>query len=806
MVHHRFERATRPKGTRSRRRFRLSAIAAPAMARSCVESLEPRTLFAGVTLITHGYEPTSSARPGWLDSMADAIVSRAGSDTPVYDLRIALNSSGVAQVMGFSQLAGPAFSASSSGDAVVLLDWADASGLVQSYTNTTTIAQLAEPYLVNAFPSLGINAPLADEPIHLIGHSRGGSVVSELAGYLGQSGIWVDQLTTLDPHPVSLDPSVNVYDNVLFADNYYETDSVTPGQAIAGAHNIDLSGVFPSGLIDQHADVHAYYDGTIDQNAANDGDAGGPITIDPTWYNYTGTGPRDSTGFYYSQIGGGVRPADGVGAAFGGSAVRVSIANAGGAQWANIDDVELTDPGSSFQVGQTLHAQYLFQDDSRASAVSLYLDSDQNPFDNSPVYEVGAQSFAQGAGVLHPTNAAELDTSAVPPGQYYLVARITDGQTTRYAYANAPISLTRFSPTSVAISGFAYQDLSGNGFSSDDTPLGGMTIGLYQADGATLLGSTTTAADGSYSFEGLTPGSYIVRQNPPNGWTATGGAGGYSATLTSGQSSTGNNFDDFQAPITYLPDLTASIVYSPQILPPGGKRNPMVLDVSNTGNLLFAGRLPINVYASQGTTFDGSAVLIASLSPTLRVPAGGQRVIMLSFNSPADVPNGNYYLLTYLNEGNTWQESDYTNNTSVASSTTTITQPFVDIGGAMHSSSSVLYRGRRGIAIVTLTNGGNVPASGVFSEQVLLSPDDVSGAGAVPLGSLSRKMTVMPGRSVRIRISFAVPSSGDGAYLEGIISYSGALSDSNISNNTFFSDAPVTLAESPAKRALHATI
>ena len=39
-------------------------------------------------------------------------------------------------------------------------------------------------------------------PIHLIGHSRGASSVGALAEDLGQAGIWVDQVTYLDTHPL----------------------------------------------------------------------------------------------------------------------------------------------------------------------------------------------------------------------------------------------------------------------------------------------------------------------------------------------------------------------------------------------------------------------------------------------------------------------------------------------------------------------------------------------------------------------------------------------------------------------------
>src|SRR5665213_1861064 len=513
------------------------AVREPNRRFSC-EPLERRTLLAGVTLITHGFESGGSADLSWGTAMAQAIATRAGPETSVFDLIV--DGSGSASLQ---PIAGQPTTVNPNGEIVIFLNWSALSNnLIHQETNTAYIANAVAPIFTETFPALGINFPLADLPIHLIGHSRGGSLVSALAGDLGAEGIWVDQLTTLDPHPVQNfplitlpDPDAVVYSNVLFADNYYATDDTSniTGESIQGSHNVKLNGVLTSIVpASDHSAVHSYYDGTIDTGALNDG---GGAAIDPTWYTDQGTGPRNSIGFDYSLIAGGVRPADGIGLDYNGTAARVPVPNVAGPQWANIGNLALTDSGSTFQVGQTLHAQYLFEDDSNAATVSLYLDTDQNPLDGSPNYQVASDAFAEQTGVLQPTNAIQPDTSNVPPGQYYLFAKITDGQTTRYAYAAAPVTLTS-APNSV--SGIAYQDITGDGFSGDDTRFAGVTINLFQADGKTLVSTTTTAADGSYSFDNLPAGSYVVNEAVPTGWTATAGAGGYTAILSSGNGAT----------------------------------------------------------------------------------------------------------------------------------------------------------------------------------------------------------------------------------------------------------------------------
>ena len=117
---------------------------------------------------------------------------------------------------------------------------------------------------------------------------------------------------------------------------------------------------------------------------------------------------------------------------------------------------------------------------------------------------------------------------------------------------------------SVGLSGAVFADLANDGVQQlpNDLGLAGVTLDLTGTDdlGAAVSATTTTAADGTYSFTGLRPGTYTVTEptqpaGTVNGITTAGSTGGTAtpvATLpsvisvvplvTSGAFSTGNNF------------------------------------------------------------------------------------------------------------------------------------------------------------------------------------------------------------------------------------------------------------------------
>jgi uncharacterized repeat protein (TIGR01451 family) len=94
-----------------------------------------------------------------------------------------------------------------------------------------------------------------------------------------------------------------------------------------------------------------------------------------------------------------------------------------------------------------------------------------------------------------------------------------------------------FGELGTTISGVVFKDVNVNGtHEGGDVPLPGITISLHDALNNSV-GTTTTAADGTYSFAGLPAGNYVVTESQPAGY-GSNSPDSVSVTLAPGGSGT----------------------------------------------------------------------------------------------------------------------------------------------------------------------------------------------------------------------------------------------------------------------------
>ena len=157
------------------------------------------------------------------------------------------------------------------------------------------------------------------------------------------------------------------------------------------------------------------------------------------------------------------------------------------------------------------------------------------------------------------------------------------------------------------IAGNVWNDLNGNGVHDTSAPaepgLAGWTVYIDANNNGVLDSgerSTTTGADGSYSFADVAPGAYVVREvAQPSQWSNTGPNGGF-YTVTVALSENVGNIDFFNLDLT--PPVVVSIVKGDAIDP--------VVDPTNATLVHFAVTFSKPVTGVDATDF-------AVVAPTL---------------------------------------------------------------------------------------------------------------------------------------------------------------------------------------------
>ena len=125
-------------------------------------------------------------------------------------------------------------------------------------------------------------------------------------------------------------------------------------------------------------------------------------------------------------------------------------------------------------------------------------------------------------------------TFPAPPGT--MTIALSAGQTATALFGNQALAATG------SITGLKFDDANGNGAQDPgEAGVAGVTIDLFAASGGALVATTVTAADGTFAFTGINPGSYQVSEVVPDGFVQTvpGGSGMVPVTVSAGETASG---------------------------------------------------------------------------------------------------------------------------------------------------------------------------------------------------------------------------------------------------------------------------
>ena len=516
---------------------------------------------AGVTILVHGWNPDGS-QPAWMDKMADAIIARGGGNG--IKATITVTGSKGALIATCSNWNYDLTTATSA-EIVVLVNWTAVSNHL---TKGVTAQEVAAAVAPKIYQSQNAKPALSELPIHLIGHSRGGGMVFEIARLLGLQGIEVDHVTALDPHPLTasdpqgtptpigpgstIDTPIKVYDNILFADNYWQNIAYPKGQTIPGAYN-RLWTSMPGGYHNEigytynilgtsynfsdHLNTILAYHGTINlATPANNGQATMTST-ERAWFNtYENAGQK--TGFVYSlDIAGDRKSADipnsgdAVIAGYhnntllGGSGARQSLTWTS-ADWPNVitssifrSTTELQTGAQSVIANEVLPINYIYRSYANASDVTLYVDIDRDPYNNNNAGTIGTQNLPlTGSTITEPASTINWTVSGLSTGtNYYVYARITDGTRTRYKYLDYEFSLTigtRVENANLIANRLNLYPNPTTGivnFTLSDNQESSASYQIIDLNGKTILPGNSIPKNGKIDLTNLNKGVYFIR-------------------------------------------------------------------------------------------------------------------------------------------------------------------------------------------------------------------------------------------------------------------------------------------------------
>ncbi len=451
---------------------------------------------AGVTILVHGWNPDDS-QPAWMQVMADSIIARNGGVGHIATITVTGTEGNLS-----TSLSDWTFSLATQNHAeiIVLVNWTAVANHLTTGIAAQEVAAAVAPLIYNGQNS---EIPLASLPIHLIGHSRGGGMVFEIARLLGLQGVEVEHVTALNPHPLTaadpqganpplgpgqtIDASINVYENILFADCYYQNISAPTGQYINGAYN-RLWTSLPGGYHNEsgytynilgtnydfsdHLNIILMYHGTIDLATPTSNGEATMNTTERGWFNtYENAG--ENTGYKYSRQIMGNRKSTDVpnsgdaiiagfhnNALLGGTGARTAI-DWTNAVWPNILTVEATLNGNAltqastttFYKGEAIQLNTMFRTNANTATIKALIDSDRNPYNNTQTLFSEVNVGTTGSTITSQSLNFNLSGDFTTGAKYYLLTEIATETEQRYLYA--PYELEYGGSIDVSVTGIA---------------------------------------------------------------------------------------------------------------------------------------------------------------------------------------------------------------------------------------------------------------------------------------------------------------------------------------------------------------
>ncbi len=316
-----------------------------------------------------------------------------------------------------------------------------------------------------------------------------------------------------------------------------------------------------------------------------------------------------------------------------------------------------------------------------------------------------------------------------------------------------------------------------------DTPLGGVTVTVFDDDGVQIRSTTSSWDDGTYRIEGLRAGAYFVRFARSGYLTEwyEGAADPASATPV------GVTPPDATPGIDHrlrAADLTVTDFIAPDTVALG-QTVEMSWTVTNIGDAPATFTWWDIVYLSTQTsnyTWFGSQIASRSSAAVIPLGPGEDYTVVLSAAIPASIGTGTRYFILRTDFNNQQPESDTGNN--LATLTVTVGAPDLTVTAA--TAPAAASGGQTIDVSWTVENIGADPALATWWDYVYLSEDATLDAGdtALAWASSAPHVPLASGASYTMEATVTVPGAASGnQFLLFVTDRFNAQGETDVTNN-----------------------
>ena len=293
------------------------------------------------------------------------------------------------------------------------------------------------------------------------------------------------------------------------------------------------------------------------------------------------------------------------------------------------------------------------------------------------------------------------------------------------------------------------------------TPTGSVTfsqgsnvLGTSQVNGGTAVFSTSSLSSGSDSV------------------TAT-----YGGDATYAPSASAPLVETVAAPVTLVTTIAKSTL-PPALVAGSAAAGTVTVDLTNSTASTAKGKVTVELFASTDGSIDGSAVELARSVRAVNVKPTGTMAEALPVRiGAATLPASSYALIARV------IDASGNNDDSAPGPTVTVAAPFVAVSETFERSTipTTASAGSktRALAILRITNNGNVTTSGTTTAALFASLNGAVDGTATQINAVTQHLRIRPGKSVLVTIPLKrIPAIAAGAYavLAQVIDPNGAVS------------------------------